>query len=887
MPLEVYRSKRDFARTAEPSGAESAGDGRRFTVQRHRATALHYDFRLEIGGVLVSWAVPKGPTVDPDEKRLAMRTEDHPIEYLDFEGSIGRGEYGAGDVIVWDWGTWEPEEETPDPAAALRKGEIKFRLHGERLTGRFTILRTSGRHGDADDREKWLLIHKRDESAVAGWNAEAHPTSVKSGRTNPEVQAGEPARWDANAPAAEAEIDLARARAELLPEFVQPMKATLGSGPFSHPDWLYEVKWDGYRVEAVVHGNDIRLWTRNRQDAARYFPTLAEARGWITARDAIVDGEVIAVDDRGRPSFSLLQDVSGLRGLHGPGSAGDHPRASNAERAGIPIVYQVFDLLHHDGRSLLDVPLEHRKRLLRSVLRDHPMVRFGSHVIADGEAFVDAAREQELEGVVAKLRSSRYEPGRRSKSWLKIKLRREQEVVIAGWLAGQGTHRELGSLILAVHDGDRLVHAGQVGSGIDTRTRRMLRERLDTLACDEPPLDPVPRLKGAHWVEPRLVIRVEFAEWTSDGLLRQAAYKGLEIGNAARAVRRETAVDSGAAVRAAARAARRPSRSSSRGSVPTAHDAADALGAAIGALDAMNRDGPWLIAGREVRVTNLDKVLAPARPGEEPVTKRDLLRYHATIGPTLVPYLAGRGTTVQRFPNGTDAKGFWQKDLPAHAPAWVDRWRYVHHDEGPKDYVVVTEPATLAWLAQEAAIELHPWTSRIDAPDRPTYALIDIDPGDATTWEEVLALARLYRTALDHLGVVGVPKVTGKRGIQVWVPIAPRYAFDETRDWVEGLSRAVGAIVPDLVSWEWAKRARRGRARLDFTQNAINKTLVAPYSPRPAAGAPVSAPIRWDELDDPALRPDRWTIRTLPARLAETGDLFAAVLTREQELPSI
>ena len=894
MPLEVYRSKRDFGKTPEPAGEAPGGEGRRFTVQKHRATALHYDFRLEIGGVLVSWAVPKGPTLDPDEKRLAMRTEDHPIEYLDFEGVIPRGEYGAGDVIVWDWGTWEPEE-TRAPAASLKKGELKFRLRGERLQGRFTIVRTSGRHGEDDERERWLLLHKRDEAAVAGWDAADHPTSVKSGRTNDEVQADAPARWDGRAPAAEAEIDLSAARAAPMPDFVEPMRATLATGPFSDPAWLYEVKWDGYRVEAVIRGREVRLWTRNRQDAARYFPTLAEAGGWIEADEAIVDGEVIAVDEQGRPDFSLLQDVTGLRGLHGQGSHGDRPRASAEERVAIPIVYQAFDLLHLDGRSLLGVPLEDRKRLLRSVLREHPMVRYGSHVVTDGEAFVEAARQQELEGVVAKLRRSPYEPGRRSKSWLKIKLRREQEVVVAGWLEGRGSHRDLGSLIVAVHEGDRLRHAGQVGSGIDTKTRRELRARLDELARGDAPLDPVPRLRGAHWVEPRIVIRVEFAEWTTDGLLRQAAFKGFEIGKAASAVRRERPVDTARAASAAERAvpdaaSRHESARAARASAgkrAAAPAATNDLDTALTALDAIPKEGMWKFAGRELRVTNLDKVLFPPRGNEPPLTKRDLLRYHASVAAVLVPYLAGRGTTVQRFPNGVAAKGFWQKDLPGHAPPWVGRWTYHHHEEGPKDYVVVEEPATLAWLAQEGAVELHPWTSRTDAPDKPTFALIDIDPGESTTFEEVLVLARLFRTALEHLGVRAAPKVTGKRGVQIWIPIERRYSFDETRDWVEGVSRAVGQTVPDLVSWEWAKTARRGRARLDFTQNAINKTLVAPYSPRPSPGAPVSAPIRWEELDDPELAPDRWTIRTLPARLAEVGDLFAPALGPGQRLPAL
>ena len=757
-------------------------------------------------------------------------------------------------------------------------------------------MRTSGRFGDADDREKWLLIHKRDEAAVAGWDAADHPTSVKSGRTNDEVRADVPARWDGRAPAAEAEIDLAGAHAASMPDFIEPMRATLATGAFSDPAWLYEVKWDGYRVEAVVHGRDIRLWTRNRQDAARYFPTLAEVGGWIEAEEAIVDGEVIAVDAQGRPDFSLLQDVTGLRGLHGQGSAGDRARPSKEERTSIPIVYQAFDLLHLDGRSLLNVPLEERKRLLRSVLREHPMVRFGSHVVADGEAFVDAARQQELEGVVAKLRRSVYEPGRRSKAWLKIKLRREQEVVVAGWLEGQGSHRDLGSLIVAVHEGDRLRHAGQVGSGIDTKTRRELRARLDELAADAPALEPVPRLKGAHWVEPRIVIRVEFAEWTTDGLLRQAAFKGFEIGKAASAVRRERPIETDKAATAAEAAldaepvvatSRRPARRRATSGDGDALRQVDGLGASLAALDAIPKEGTWRFAGRELRVTNLDKVIFPPRDDEAPLTKRDLLRYHATVAPYLVPYLTGRGTTVQRFPNGVAAKGFWQKDLPGHAAPWIGRWTYHHREEGPKDYVVVDEPATLAWLAQEGAVELHPWTSRTDAPDKPTHALIDIDPGEGTSFEEVLVLARLFRTALEHLGVSAAPKVTGKRGIQIWVPIVRRYTFDETRDWVEGLSRAVGQTVPDLVSWEWSKRARHGRARLDFTQNAINKTLVAPYSPRPAAGAPVSAPISWEELDDPQLAPDRWTIRSLPERLAAVGDLFVSALGPGQRLPSI
>jgi bifunctional non-homologous end joining protein LigD len=528
---------------------------------------------------------------------------------------------------------------------------------------------------------------------------------------------------------------------------------------------------------------------------------------------------------------------------------------------------------------------------------------------------VRAAGEQDLEGAVAKLRSSRYEPGRRSRSWLKVKLRREQELVVAGWLPGQGSHKELGSLIVGVWEDGALRHAGQVGSGIDTRTRRELRQRLDELARSTSPLEPVPRLKEARWVKPEVVIRAEFSEWTTDRLLRQASFKGVEHGRDARDVGREETESAARAVSAAERsAARHPSvgaapadrptptaRSGSRGgSHPPASPAASraaspgepATEKELAALDAIAKEGRWSVGGRELRVSNLDKVLFPGREdGSEadraPVTKRDLIRHYVTAAPVLLPYLQDRALNLHRYPDGIGSgKGFWQKDVPGHAPAWITRWRYTGH-EGTKDYVVADHVATLAWLAQEAAVEIHPWTSPCQAPDRPSYALIDIDPGDRTGWDEVLILARLFRTALQHLGVVGVPKVTGQRGIQIWVPVKPIYRFEDTRDWVERLSRTVGQMVPELISWIWEKRSRGGLARLDYTQNAVNKTLVAAYSARPKAGAPVSVPIRWEELDDPQLRPDRWTIRTLPARLAEVGDLFSAVLEIEQELPKL
>lgn len=912
MSLEDYRRKRRFDRTPEPPGGPLEGpppEGRRFVVQRHRATRLHYDLRLEIDGVLVSWAVPRGPSLDPGVRRMAVHVEDHPLEYFDFEGVIPRGQYGAGDVIVWDWGTFEPEE-TDDPGAARRKGELKLRLHGQKLRGRFTLVRTSGR-GSAgrEERDEWLLIHKRDETAQPGWDAEDHPSSVKSGRTNDQVKEGRPAVWDSTAPAAEAAIDLAGATQSPMPEFIAPMRATAVAGAFSDDDWLFELKMDGYRVEAVIRGGRVHLWTRNKQDAARYFPDLAElSPRWIAATEAIVDGEVVALGPDGRPDFSLLQDRTGMRGF--ASKRGERKRrGADPPDPGAPLVYYVFDLLYHDGRLLLEVPLQERKRLLRSIVRDGPAVRYLSHIETDGEAFLAAARDQGLEGIIAKLRRSRYEPDRRAKTWLKVKIRREQELIVAGYEPGQGSHSDLGSLIVGTYEDGQLIFRGQVGSGIDTRTRRGLVRRLDELRVDESPFPDPPPIPAARWSRPCVVIRAEFAGWTSDGLLRQASYKGEEISRDPTTVVREEIVASEGIVLKAEREAipgpgpsrepllptAGPERPSVEPSVdeprPLVRDRSEVgdppeavTEGELQALDALGREGIWQVGGQDVKLSNLDKVLFP----EVSLTKRDLIRYYTTIAPVLLPYLRDRPLNRDRWPDGVEGSHFWEKQIPRHAPAWVGRWDYPEAGSTESHtYVVADRVATLAWLANMASIDLHAWTSRCATYRTPTYALIDIDPGEKTTFQQVVAFARLYRAALDHLRLQGFPKLTGKRGIQIWVPVRDGYTFDETRDWVGRLSSAVGRALPELVSWEWEKSARRGRARLDFTQNAVNKTLVAPYAARPVRHASVSAPITWDELDDPDLRPDRWDIRTVIGRVQTLGDLFRPVLALDQDLPSL
>ncbi len=855
----------------------------------------------------------------PLAKRQAARTEDHPIEYLGFEGVIPAGAYGGGDVIVWDQGTWEPEG-LDDPAVCLEDGELKFILHGQRLQGRFVMVRTRRHH---QSREDWLLIKKAGPESDALWDIRDHPTSVLSGLTNEEVAAR---RTPAQAPPAArsmADVDLTAASQRRLPTFIEPMLATLADRAFDDGDWLFELKLDGYRIQANVHGHAVRLRTRSGSDAAGYFPAFAAApgNGWIAAYDAIVDGEMVALDPDGRPSFSLLQDMVGMRGLgarRGVGARrGERPAVEEPpppavvrpERRGGTLVYFAFDLLHLDSWDLLAVPLEERKRLLQLVLKDHPSVRFVSHVLEHGVDFHRAVVDEALEGSVAKARASRYEPGKRSRSWLKIKARREQELVLVGYEPGSG-RQDLGALLVATWESEGWRYAGKVGSGLDERSRAILRRILDEHPLTEPPVPGAPAMPGARWSEPRQVIRAEFTEWTPDGLLRQAVFKGREVGRDPRSVAREPAerawpvreqlaeevadlVDGGPGAASPGDADSRlgpdPGRPLAFELVRAQDDrrapAEAVTRAELAALTALGDGGQWEVGGHAVELSNLDKVLFPAAG----FTKRDLVRYYTTISPVLLPYLRDRPLNLHRWPDGVAGRTqFWQKQLPSHTPDWVSRWEYPEAErDRSHTYLVADRVATLAWAANQAVIDLHPWTSRLPEYWRPTYAYIDIDPGEQTTWPEVVTLARLFRTALQHLGVRGHPKVTGKRGIQVWIHVQPRYTFEETREWAGQLSRGVGAVVPELVSWEWGKADRGGRARLDYTQNSPIKTLVAPYAVRPVASAAVSAPITWDELDDPTLRPDGWDIRTIIRRVEWKGDLFRGVLEDPQELPPL
>ncbi|MHB8718019.1 MAG: DNA ligase D [Candidatus Dormibacteria bacterium] len=911
MSLEEYRRKRDFSETPEPRGdgpprppSASTGEhsrqwdslpaGRRFCVQQHRATRMHWDLRLEHGGVLLSWPIPRGPTLDPRRRRLAVQTEDHPVDYGAFEGVIPSG-YGAGTVLLWDMGTYEwVRESATDVDASYASGNLKFRLFGEKLRGEFALVRLGDRGrrpsaGGGSAERNWLLIKKRDEAAVEGYEAVDHEVSVATSRTLAQIAAdggGDP-RERARQQRRQARPQAAGGTQAPLPSRLQgplpePMLAMTAEGPFDRPGWFYEVKWDGVRIVAGVDLQHARLEGRrgHRDETARYPEVCAALVRALPGHSAVVDGEVVVLDADGRPSFERLQSRMNVS------RQSDVQRAAQAQ----PATYVVFDLLELDGRDLTETPLRIRKKTLREALRDGPGVLFADHVEGEGLAFFDAVAAGGLEGMMAKRADSPYQPGRRSPDWQKVKAWMTQDCVIAGFTAGRGRRaHEIGALVLGVHGPDGLVHAGQVGTGLNAATLRRLREELAGRALPSSPLVTVPRTaEPVTWVRPELVCRVRHAGWTARGVLRHPAFVGLRDDVDAASVRREGEAASpppkdadGPAAPAAGGARGRPRRRASPSSRPPAASGQPHVDELLEQLAALPASGSLLIDGRRLPLTNLDKPMWP----EDGLTKRDLVAHYLRVSEVLLPHLRDRPLSMQVFPDGIHGKSFWRKDAPAHAPDWITTWTY--HGEKTKDYVVVDHLATLLWVANAASIDLHPWHSRIDEPLLPDWAVFDLDPAEGASFESVVVLARLVGVALQHYGLRSVLKTTGQTGLQVYVPITRGPSYGDVLHWVEGVSRAVGRAAPDLVSWEWTVSRRGGRVRLDYTQNLINKTLAAPYSVRPAPRAPVSAPLRWEELDDPDLRPDRWTMASIGGRIAEFGDLFAAALADSQVLPPL
>ena len=888
--LAEYQRKRDFSKTPEPKGAPDPSAGNRFVVQKHWATRLHYDFRLEMEGVLVSWAIPKGPTLNPAERRLAAHVEDHPVSYYDFEGTIPKGEYGGGTVMVWDWGTYALEESTP--AESLRRGEVKFRLNGVRLTGRYALVRT---RSDKD----WLLIKKKDEAADPSFDIQHFDTSVKTGRTKEEIEQGQDAVWSSRRDAGGGGlINLANAEKGPMPRTLEPMKAQLVDAAFDDDRWLFEVKWDGIRLVSFIDNGKVSLQTRAGRIVDDEYPQLQAVSRLVNAKQTVLDGEIVALDEEGRPSFQLLQN------------RGKEPH---------PMQYVVFDIVYLDGQRLFRVPLEDRKRLLRDIVRDSDLLKYSEHVLGEGKAFFKAAQQKQLEGIVAKLRDSPYQPGMRSSAWLKIKAVRQQEVVIGGFTEPRGGRRHFGALIVGVYEDGKFVYAGHVGGGFDERSLESLAKIMKPLTVKTSPFsgEPPRGNEKPTWVRPKLVAEVKFAEWTRDGVMRQPVFLGLRDDVDPREVRRELPHD---ADREMAQAKRAPTArgkrqqvahktstrvARSRVSAPSKATATDipdtplskaaaqiakklrtdirgATASELEALDAIKTEGNWEVGGRIVHLTNLHKLLFP----EDRYSKRDLIRYYVQVAPVMIPYYKDRPLSMNPHPDGIHGKSYWVKDKPDYAPEWIPTFRY-QDQKGLKDWILIEEVATLAWLANHAVIDMHPWYSRVDKPEYPDWSVIDLDPAEGATFKDVVAVAKVMKSALDHLELIGVLKTTGQSGLHIYIPIERRYTLEESRGFVAKLAHMIAELMPEKVTEVWEVKRRTGKIRIDYTQNVINKTLAGPYSVRPALRAPVSTPIAWRELDDSRLRPDKWTIKTLGDRLLEVGDLFHDALTLHQRLPAL
>jgi bifunctional non-homologous end joining protein LigD len=904
--LAEYQRKRDFSKTPEPKGTPEPHGQNRFVVQKHWATRLHYDFRLEMDGVLVSWAIPKGPTLNPAERRLAAHVEDHPVGYYDFEGTIPKGEYGGGTVMVWDWGTYELEQSTP--AESLRRGEVKFRLHGVRLSGRYALVRTRSE-------KDWLLIKKRDEAADPNFAIEKFGTSVKTGRTKEQIEQGQDAVWSSRRAEGEGGlINLANAEKGPMPKTLEPMKAQLIEKAFDDERWLFEVKWDGIRLVSFIDEGKVSLQTRAGRIVDAEYPQLQAISGLVNARQAVLDGEVVVLDEEGRPSFQLLQN----RGKE------EHP-----------MQYVVFDIVYFDGQRLFKVPLEDRKRLLRDIVRDSGVLKYSDHVLGQGKAFFQAAQEKRLEGIVAKLRESPYQPGIRSSAWLKIKAHLQQEVVIGGCTEPRASRKYFGALLVGVYEDGKLVYTGHVGGGFDEKTLADLYKLMKPLIVKQSPFSGTPPRGNEKptWVKPVLVAKVRFAEWTRDGVMRQPVFLGLRDDVDPREARREQPLETEPETRQAkkttARPRARPStttrkpppavalkavratvRPSSRTTIATTRttresgpadipdtplsraaarittqlktDLRGATAAELKALDAITKEADWQIGGRTVHLTNLDKLLFP----EDRYSKRDLIRYYVQVAPVMIPYYKHRPLSMNPHPDGIHGKSYWVKDKPDYAPDWIPTFRY-QDQKGLKDWILIEEVATLAWLANHAVIDMHPWYSRVDKPEYPDWSVVDLDPAEGATFKDVIAVAKVVKSALDHLELQSLLKTTGQSGLHIYIPVERRYTLDESRGFVAKLSHMIAELMPDKVTEVWEVKRRTGKIRIDYTQNVINKTLAGPYSVRPVLRAPVSTPIDWKELDDPHLRPDKWTIKTLGDRLLEVGDLFHKALTLRQRLPAL
>lgn len=857
-PLEDYNRKRDFTKTPEPPGEVHPPGGSSYCIQKHAATRLHYDFRLEWGGVLLSWAVPKGPAFDPREKRLAMQTEDHPVGYGSFEGVIPEGEYGAGTVVLWDRGTWKP---VLDPALTLKKGELKFELFGEKLTGRWALVKIKG-----DDPKAWLLVKDKDEHARPLGDYDvvaARPESVVTGRGLAEVAAERDRLWHSRAVKkgvkpkkpgpAEGEgggrlrlSDLRGAVRAPLPR-TQPLAlATVVSVPPDGDQWLHEVKHDGYRIVARVEEGEVRLVSRNGKDWTKEFPTVARAVGRLPVGTAILDGEVAAVLPSGATSFQALQRRSG---------------------GGAPIVYFAFDLLHLDGWDLRPVRLDERKEVLRRLLAGGPAALcFSDHVVGHGPAFFQKAREAGLEGVISKKASAGYPHGRGGE-WLKSKCRLRQEVVIGGWTEPSDGRASIGALLVGYWDEDRLVYCGKVGSGFAERPVADLLRRLQARTRRDCPFRerPAELRQGVTWVEPDLVAQVEFTEWTDEGRMRQPVFHGLRDDKDPRhVVKEQPGTVEGGGVEPVS--AGRPWEALRRHAAKT-----------------RDQGGEEIVDLLGVRLTHPDRVYYP----DLGFTKLDLALFYVAIADAVLPHLEDRPLTLVRCPDGLGGETFYQKHPGFWTPPQVRRFVVPGKSE---EYLFVDSVPGLVALAQVGILEIHPWNARASKLEEPDQVVFDLDPDEALPFSRTAAAARRVREFLEELGFESFVKTTGGKGLHVCVPLAAVHPWDALVEFTRAVAVRLAADEPSLFTANMAKSARKGKVYVDYLRNVRGANAVGAFSTRAKERAPVSVPLGWDEIDRLSGSTD-WTVAEVPRRVlasppGRATDPWARYRKLKQKVPA-
>lgn len=837
--LATYRKKRDFERTREPRGKKKGRKGFSYVIQKHAARRLHYDFRLELDGVLLSWAVPKGPSLDPDVKRLAVQTEDHPVDYGAFEGTIPKGEYGGGTVMIWDRGTWEPEG---DPRAAYAKGHLAFTLHGERLHGRWHLVRTRGR---GEKQPSWLLFKGTDDDASGSASTtdsivERETSSVVTHRSLDEIASGR--RKKGAAPKPTEDEGARRAR---MPARIEVEKATLASEAPDGDEWLNELKLDGYRVVAhVERGDPVRLSTRNGNDLTRRAPAVAAELAELGVDDAILDGEMVVLRPDGVSDFQLLQNALG-------------GAPSNEIR------YYAFDLLHLDGLDLRGVALETRKRHLADLLARTPRmnVLLSDHIVGDGPAFLEQACAAGAEGIIAKRRDSTYR-GKRTRDWLKIKCLARQEFVIGGFTEPSGSRAHLGALLIGFFADGELRFAGRVGTGFTEASLRELHRKLVPLERKSSPFVNPPRgadARSVHWVEPKLVAEVEYTEMTSDERLRHPTFRGVRDDKDASEIGLE-----------------RPSRDAAQTSPPSGAKRIDVERPATGRTTRAKavkkapakrpaKKAPGAVAEPELpanyRLTNPDKILYP----EVGITKRDLALYYAAVAPWMLPHVANRPLTIVRCPQGHTKACFFQKHAQKGQPDAIHIVP-IEDEDGLADYTYIRDVDGLLALPQMGVLEIHTWGSHVPDHERPDLLVLDLDPHEDVGWDRVVETALTLRGLFSELGLESFVKTTGGKGLHVCVPFETTLGWDEVKSFTQAIAEALAHDAPDRFVATMSKAKRKGKIFIDYLRNGRGATFISPYSTRARPGAPVALPVEWDDLA--AVRPAAFTLQTVLEHIA-------------------